>query len=489
MFRRRSGKCHLGVATPDRAWETQANHLLAKVATFRLTTNYGRRRRTGIWLLCCALCLAIGSFCDAQEQLTDTAAAGDRHRVVVSTDIGGTDPDDFQSMVHLLVYADVLDLEGLIASPYGEGRTRDILKVIECYETDYPNLKTYSDRYPTPDALRAITKQGATERAPYAGFANATEGSQWIIDCARRNDSRPLHVLVWGGLEDLAQALHDAPEIASKLRVYWIGGPNKKWSPDAFQYIVDRHPTLWMIESNATYRGWFSGGIQSGDWDNERFVARHIQGQGSLGDFFARQKTDIKMGDSPSVGWLLQGDPHDPMCPGWGGCYVRAWKRPYLRLERMPSESDRIEVFGVFELALPIGDDAPHSPTFLKVENQRLSGYVAGDGTMRFRFCPKAAKAYHFRIESDTKTLDGLTGSITAYSPDPKIATTPDVQLPNWWTDDLSPSVSEGPHSGAKTVSRWREQFLGDFADRMRRCRLPSNTDNAAHRGTGKGGP
>ena len=42
-----------------------------------------------------------------------------RPRVIVSTDIGGTDPDDFQSMVHLLLYADVLDLEGLISSPYG----------------------------------------------------------------------------------------------------------------------------------------------------------------------------------------------------------------------------------------------------------------------------------------------------------------------------------------------------------------------------------
>jgi tRNA-specific 2-thiouridylase len=33
---------------------------------------------------------------------------------VVSTDIGGSDPDDFQSMVHLLLYADTLDLEGRV---------------------------------------------------------------------------------------------------------------------------------------------------------------------------------------------------------------------------------------------------------------------------------------------------------------------------------------------------------------------------------------
>ena len=42
-----------------------------------------------------------------------------RPRVIVSTDIGGTDPDDFQSMVHFLAYADMFEIEGLISSPYG----------------------------------------------------------------------------------------------------------------------------------------------------------------------------------------------------------------------------------------------------------------------------------------------------------------------------------------------------------------------------------
>ena len=46
------------------------------------------------------------------------ALAGHRYRVLVSTDIGGTDPDDFQSMVHLLVYADTLDIEGLAVTPH-----------------------------------------------------------------------------------------------------------------------------------------------------------------------------------------------------------------------------------------------------------------------------------------------------------------------------------------------------------------------------------
>ena len=33
-------------------------------------------------------------------------------RVIVSTDIGGTDFDDYQSLVHLLMYADAMQLEG-----------------------------------------------------------------------------------------------------------------------------------------------------------------------------------------------------------------------------------------------------------------------------------------------------------------------------------------------------------------------------------------
>ena len=203
---------------------------------------------------------------------TVNAQAGPRRRVIVSTDIGGTDPDDFQSMVHFLVYADMFDVEGLISSPYGPGRREHILQVIDRYAADYPNLKTYSGRYPPPDELRRITKEGALDPAAGPGVGRPTEGSDWIVRAARRNDPRPLWVLVWGGIDDLAQALHDAPDILPKLRVYFIGGPNKMWSVDAYNYIEQHHPALWIIEANATYRGWFTGGNQAGEWDNTAFV-------------------------------------------------------------------------------------------------------------------------------------------------------------------------------------------------------------------------
>ena len=403
------------------------------------------------------------------------ALAGYRYRILVSTDIGGTDPDDFQSMVHLLVYADCFDIEGLVSSPYGPGRKEHILEAIDCYASDYPNLKTYSDQYPTPDTLRAITKQGETERAPYAGVRHSTEGSQWIVECARCDDPRLLHVLVWGGIEDLAQALHDAPDILPKMRVYWIGGPNKKWGPDTFQYIATQHPKLWIIESNATYRGWFTGGNQSGQWGNKVFVSQHIAGKGTLGDFFVSKKDDIKMGDTPSVGWVLKGTPGDPLQPGWGGRFVRAWERPYARFGRLTTKNDRIEVFGILELVLPLGDRAPEKPEArLVVENQSLIGHTPGDNTMRFRFCPKAAKAYSFTIRGNVLALNGKKGGITAFVPPPEVARRPSSRLPNWWTDDPSKHVAEGQHIGAKTVSQWREDFLRDFAARMLRCKSPA---------------
>lgn len=129
--------------------------------------------------------------------------ATQRARVLVSTDIGGTDPDDFQSMVHLLLYADVLDIEGLIASPYGKGRAADIHRVIDCYDGDLTQLRRHAD-FPTPAVLRAVVKQGSLHLADHHGLTGPTEGSEWIVHRARDGDARLLEVLVWGGLDDLA---------------------------------------------------------------------------------------------------------------------------------------------------------------------------------------------------------------------------------------------------------------------------------------------
>ncbi len=207
----------------------------------------------------------------------------DKPRILISTDIGGTDPDDFQSMIHLLTYADLFQIEGLVSSPFGKGRKKDLLDMIDLYEKDLDVLKKHAPGFAAPDSLRKICKQGAVLEAPFVGYRSATEGSDWIISCAKKESDQPLWVLVWGGLEDLAQALHDAPEITGKIRVYWIGGPNKKWSVNAYAYIAENHPDLWMIEANATYRGWFMDADSPENLKDEAYYDNYIQGRGGYG--------------------------------------------------------------------------------------------------------------------------------------------------------------------------------------------------------------
>jgi hypothetical protein len=404
------------------------------------------------------------------------ALAGQRFRVVVSTDIGGTDPDDFQSMVHFLLYADMFDVEGLVSSPYGPGRREHILEVIDRYQRDFPNLRTYSARYPAPDALRALAKQGAKESPGPDGFGQPTEGSRWIVQCARRPDPRPLDVLVWGGIEDLAQALHDAPDILPKLRVYFIGGPNKMWSVDAYNYLERNHPKLWMIEANTTYRGWFVGGDQTGAWSNSGFAAEYAAGRGALGEYFLTHlKGVIKMGDSPSAGLLLRGNPADPAQPGWGGRFVRLWEGRKTVFDRLTTEADSAEAFGVAEFALPLPAGMTRAHTAQIIFDNRIPAAGVNDGrALRFRFSPRDAKVWPYTIRSDFRALDGQSGRFTAAHPAPERTRRISADHPNWWIDDPDPAAWEGIHPGAKHVNRFRVEFLRDFAERLSRCQTPA---------------
>lgn len=399
-----------------------------------------------------------------------------RPRVIVSTDIGGTDFDDFQSLVHLLVYADAVDLEGMIASPWGEDRDRKrhLLALVDLYAHDYPNLVTHSPRYPAPERLRSLCKQGGLDAAGLSGVGSRTEGSDWIISCAKRDDPRPLWLLVWGGIDDVAQALHDDPSITAKLRVYWIGGPNKKWSTTAYDYLAREHRTLWIIEANSTYRGWFVGGDQSGDLGNAAFVDRFVKGRGALGDYFVTIAPQVKMGYSPSFAYVLGAAPENPSMGSWGGRFVRAWERLHYVFNVAPGKADVVETFSLVELVCrPEGNAPTDVRATLVIDRQEFTGFACVDGTWRFLFSPKEAKSWSYQIASNHPGLNGQSGAFTSRNPDPERTRQPAASHPHWWTDDPSPELGEGPHQGAKSVNRWRADFLDDFARRLERARSP----------------
>src|SRR5690606_35217790 len=406
--------------------------------------------------------------------LSDTARAKVevKHRILVSTDIGGTDPDDFQSMTHLMMYSDLFRIEGLISSPFGDGRKADLLKMIDRYEQDFPKLYSHNRALTPPDRLRAVCKQGAIASAPYSGYASATEGSDWIIKCAKAPSSQPLWVLVWGGLEDVAQALHDAPEIAQRIRVFWIGGPNKKWSVNAYHYIAEHHPDLWMIESNATYRGWFMADENTSDeMRNGAFFERFIKGRGALGaDFANHYGGHIKMGDTPSLAYLINGNVDDPSQDSWGGRYTPIRFSSKRVFHGHTSLKDSVAAYGVIEWRFngPVMAISPDTACFsMEIQGQVWPGYYLGDGVYAVRYSSKRPEVVSYVLHSAIPALDGQRGQCVSTAPWPGRYTPGDYKVgPHCYGDLPDARFFLDGQQGARTLSKHRQAFLADWAER-----------------------
>ncbi len=420
--------------------------------------------KTGVGLfIAVILSVSVSVQCNSPKQA--------KPRILISTDIGGTDPDDFQSMIHLLMYADLFQIEGLISSPYGAGRKTDLIAMIDLYKKDFNQLKAHAIGYPEPDSLNEICKQGAISVAPFKGFDTTTEGSDWIVRCAEKPSKQPLWVLVWGGLEDLAQALHDAPHIKEKIRVYWIGGPNKKWSVNAYAYIAENHPDLWMIEANATYRGWFMDSESPENLTNEAYYNNYIQGHGAMGKAFkSYYKGFLKMGDSPSLTYVMNGDPENPLTESWGGDFTPIKQSSRMIFDRNTSIADTVVAYAVLEWRFkgPQLDIPPDSACFtLEISNQIWPGYYLGDGNYSVRYSSKKPEICTYITSSKIPQLNGHQGQFVSITPWPGKAAIDDYKLgSHWYGDRQEPEFFFGVQQGARTVSRYRKEFLLDWAKR-----------------------
>src|SRR5690606_24910208 len=182
-----------------------------------------------------------------------------KSRVIVLTDIGG-DPDDQESMVRFLLYANEFDVEGLVASSSRHLRTgvqpQQIVQRVQAYGQVLPNLRVHAEGYPDAQYLLDRIKAGSSEFGMEGvGEGKDTDASRWIIQTVDAPDPRPVYVLAWGGAVDLAQALWTVRETRSpeqlaafvaKLRVYSIsdqdnaGGWLRRYFPDMF-WIASIH--------------------------------------------------------------------------------------------------------------------------------------------------------------------------------------------------------------------------------------------------------
>ena len=84
-------------------------------------------------------------------------------RIVVLTDFGA-DPDDEQSMVRFLLYANEFDIEGLLVTSTGfDGDERKLqndllIKYLDGYDAVQTNLPNHAEGYPSAKELKALVK-------------------------------------------------------------------------------------------------------------------------------------------------------------------------------------------------------------------------------------------------------------------------------------------------------------------------------------------
>jgi hypothetical protein len=257
-----------------------------------------------------------------------------KNRVIVLTDIEA-DPDDTQSLIRLLLYANQMDIKGLIATTscwhQTEVNPESIRKVIRAYGKVHPNLLKHESGFPDEQTLLSLVKSGLPKYGMLGvGEDMNSEGSDWIIKVLEENDDRPLWISVWGGVNTLAQALYtiektkseeEAKRLMAKLRVYTISDQD-----DSGIWIRNNFPDLFYIVSpgdhyeSATWTGinTYVAGIDNSEISNS-WLAEHIQqGHGPLGAEYPDVAWGVE-GDTPAFLSLIPNGLNEPEHPEWGG--------------------------------------------------------------------------------------------------------------------------------------------------------------------------
>lgn len=270
-------------------------------------------------------------------------ATTDRLRILIETDAGG-DPDDEQSLVRFLLYANEWDVEGIIANRpearRGENKNPErtglgiVRRLVDAYGECYPKLVQHDARFPRPELLRQRT---------VAGYNSTDDAVNLILAAVDSPDSRPVWYSDWGtdhgaATNNLRRALDKVlrergPEgyatFKSKLRLSSANafGPHTTEIQPTFPFWID----TWRPEMNRLrwYHRFSAITSKAGGFDIERDVRT---GHGPLGALYPTNTTHwCKEGDTASFLYLVPNGLGDPAHPEWG-----SWAGRYGANETFP---------------------------------------------------------------------------------------------------------------------------------------------------------
>lgn len=351
-----------------------------------------------------------------------------KNRVVILTDVEA-DPDDTQSLVRLMLYTNVIDIKGIVATTSTHQKKNvypeSIHKIIKAYGAVRANLEKHEPGYPTVESMLAFVTSGVPEYGmDGVGKGKDSPGSEWIIKELEENDNRPLWISVWGGANTLAQALFklkntksaaELSKLIKKLRVYTISDQD-----DSGAWIRKNFPALFYIVSpggypHATWTGIMAvvPGINNETISNTWLAKNIQQNRGILG----AQYPDVAYGmegDTPSWLALIPNGLNNPEHPDWGG-----WGGRYEFYQ--PSLSD-IDING-FTGGVP-------------VEAETRAIWTNANDT----YNPVTHQEYGRALKSDTASF----------------------------------------HDNKVTIWRWRDDFQNDFAARIK-WTMTSSFEEANH--------
>ena len=299
------------------------------------------------------------------------------------------DPDDRQSLIHLLWYANELKIEGIVPDRWNAMGLEACQMVVEAYGADYENYHFKEKGYPSPtDILALLATDTADTRQRFAQAASDT--------------SSPLWVLIWGSMENFGNTLRQYPELSKNIRLITIGTnlmmeEHIQFIPEGWektelpctQYNWNGHgrnqifndpqfKDMWWLEINWTYEGMFSG-------NEPAEIFEKLISYGALGAHMNEVVKNqawaryFRVGDTPSVLYLIdpRNDLDDPVNGSWAGKYI------------MPNPEERPRYFTDFNGTAEWDYNDPCNTWHNHVEVNRFA-----KGTLE----EKRPEMYHFML-------------------------------------------------------------------------------------------
>lgn len=272
-------------------------------------------------------------------------------RVLIDADAANEIDDQF-AIAWAMLSPDRMDVEAIVAEPYGhlhmreqlvaavkarqentdtdlaedkheawashlidngvDPATMDLTGPAEGMERSYEEIVTVLDKMGIPAS--GLAHRGSDRYMPDADTPVESEGAERIIEAALADDERVLYVAAIGAVTNVASALLMAPEIAARMVVTWTSG-YPTWTD------LSNKPSLNLVQDPHASRLLYSSGVPLVYLPGYHIGAQlrfslpemeaWIEGRGEIGDYLFHLYTNnpirIQRGITPFPGqsWII----------------------------------------------------------------------------------------------------------------------------------------------------------------------------------------